>query len=150
MPKKYQAFDTYHISLSQGFRQIANFLKSRDSEELKKDLHIVFEQRGRDDDAAALSKAYQQIILQSSLLGDQTNIFDFSNFRLELMDKKSNSTGLQISDLTARPIGNHYLHTSGQKQNTDQRAVDILLKKLHFCSVKTCEIGQYDLFHKGL
>ena len=76
--------------------------------------------------------------------------YDFSNFRLELMDKKSNSTGLQIADLTARPIGNHYLHATGQRSQTDQRAIEVLLEKLHFCSGTTCEIGKYDVFHEGL
>ena len=76
--------------------------------------------------------------------------YDFSNFRLELMDKKSNSTGLQIADLTARPIGNHYLHATGQRSLTDQRAIEVLLEKLHFCSGTTCETGRYDVFHEGL
>jgi len=103
---------------------------------LTKELHVVFEKRGRDDDAS-LSKAYSQIRLSGSLLGS-SDIHDFSNFRLELMDKKSNSTGLQIADLTARPIGNHYLHASGQKEKTDQRAAKIILK------------NKYDVFHDGL
>lgn len=75
----------------------------------------------------ALSRAYQQILLQGSLLNEVSG-YQFGNFKLELMDKKSNSTGLQIADLTARPIGNHYLHTSGQRETTDQRAAEILLK----------------------
>ena len=104
--------------------------------------------RGRDDDAA-LSRAYQQVTVQGSLLGPLAK-YDFSNFRLELMDKKSNSTGLQIADLTARPIGNHYLHETGQKRLTDQRVAEVLLEKLHFCTGTVCETGKYDVFHQGL
>lgn len=104
--------------------------------------------RGRDDDAA-LSKAYKQVLTQGSLLGP-VSAYDFSNFRLELMDKKSNSTGLQIADLTARPIGNHYLHESGQKSATDQRSINILLEKLRHCAGINCEKGRYDVFHEGL
>lgn len=148
VPSRHKSFDPYHISLSRGFRQIENFLKVHDPEELEKDLHVVFEKRGRDDDAA-LSRAYQQVTVQGSLLGP-LQAYDFSNFRLELMDKKSNSTGLQIADLTARPIGNHYLQTTGQRQNTDQRAISVLLEKLHFCNATTCETGKYDVFHEGL
>jgi hypothetical protein len=148
VPSRHKSFDPYHISLSRGLRQIVNFLKAHAPEELDKELHVVFEKRGRDDDAA-LSKAYQQVTVQGSLLGP-LETYDFSNFRLELMDKKSNSTGLQIADLTARPIGNHYLHESGQRDSLDLRAVSILLEKLYYCTTSICETGKYDVFHEGL
>ena len=148
VPEKYRVFDPYHISLSRGFRQIQDYLRNNDEEEMGKHLHVVFEKRGYADDAA-LSKAYQQIILQGSLLAPISG-YRFQNFRLELMDKKSNSTGLQIADLTARPIGNHYLHASGQRERTDQRAIEILLQKLHYCTGDLCEVGKYDVFHDTL
>jgi len=148
VPDKYRAFDPYHISLSRGFRQIQSYLKTHMPDELEKELHVVFEKRGNADDAA-LSKAYQQIRLDGSLIL-KTSAYSFQNFRLELMDKLSNSTGLQIADLTARPIGNHYLHQSGQRQETDQRSIEILLPKLLYCDAEICEIGRYDLVHEGL
>lgn len=148
VPEWHKSYDPYHISLSRGFRQIECYLKAHDPDELSNELHIVFEKRGHDDDAA-LSKAYKQVSVQGSLLGPSQS-YDFSTFRLELMDKKSNSTGLQIADLTARPIGNHYLQQSGQKSSTDQRAMEVLLKKLTFCSGETCIDGKYDVFHEGL
>lgn len=148
VPDRHKSFDPYHIALSRGFRQIENYLKLFDPAELSKELHIVFESRGHNDDAA-LSKAYKQVSVQGSLLG-QVPAYDFSNFRLELMNKKSNSTGLQIADLTARPIGNHYLHQTGQKPATDQRAAEVLLDKLLFCSGSKCHQGKYDVFHHGL
>jgi hypothetical protein len=148
VPEWHKTYDPYHICLSRGFRQIETYLKFHDPDELAKELHIVFEARGREDDAA-LSRAYKQVSVQGSLLTPVATR-DYSNFRLELMDKKSNSSGLQIADLTARPIGNHYLHTTGQRSQTDQRAIGVLLEKLHFCSGATCEIGKYDVFHEGL
>jgi len=148
VPKKFRVYDPYHISLSRGFRQIYDYLQANHPNELKKELHIVFEKRGRDDDMS-LSKAYQQITLQGALLGTSSQ-HDFSNFRLELMDKKGNSTGLQIADLTARPIGNHYLQSVGKRQSTDQRAIEILLDKLRYCANGTCEKGTYDVFHTNL
>lgn len=148
VPERHKSFDPYHISLSRGFRQIENFLKVHDPDELSKELHLVFESRGHKDDAA-LSRAYKQVSVQGSLL-EPVATYDFSSFRLELMDKKSNSTGLQIADLTARPIGNHYLHASGQRLATDQRAANVLLGKMYFCIGETCEIGRYDVFHEGL
>ncbi len=148
VPEKDKVFDPYHISLSRGFRQIQDYLRSEEPEQLNKKLHVVFEKRGNSDDAA-LSTAYQQITLQGSLLAPISG-YEFSNFHLEMMDKKSNSTGLQIADLTARPIGNHYLHASGQRAKTDQRAIEILLQKLHYCSGTICEAGKYDVFHQSL
>jgi hypothetical protein len=148
VPNTYQSFDPYDIGLSRGFRQIRNYFKNNHEGELEKELHIIFESRGLTEDKS-LRDAYNQIRLRGSLLG-KAAVSDFENFRLELMDKKCNSTGLQIADLTARPIGNHYLHTSGQKSATDQRAAKILLKKLRYCSGSTCENGKYDIFHEGL
>ena len=112
VPSEYKAFDPYHISLSRGFRQIKTYFEQHFPDELEKELHILFEKRGHEEDAA-LSRAYQQIMLQGSLYRP-TNDNQFANFRLELMDKNYNSTGLQIADLTARPIGNHYLAAKGQ------------------------------------
>lgn len=148
IPERFKAYDPYHIGLSRGFRQIEDYLKLNDPEELNKDLHVVFEKRGHEEDKA-LSTAYQQIVLQGSLLG-QLESYGFSNFKLELMDKRSNSTGLQIADLTARPIGNHYLQASGQRTNTDQRSVEVLMPKLRYCSGSRSKVGEYDVFHESL
>ena len=115
---------------------------------IRDSLHFVFEKRGRDIDKT-LSKAYLQIQSRGSLIGDSSD-YDFTNFKLELMDKKCNSTGLQIADLTARPIGNHYLHMDGRRDKVDLRAADILLAKMRYCDGKKCETGRYDIFHEGL
>lgn len=148
VPKNYQVYDPYNIALSRGFIQIHNFMKLNHPEQLMKQLHFVFEKRGRDVDAS-LSKAYKQILLQGALTG-QSPQHDFSNFKLELMDKKGNSTGIQIADLTARPIGNHYLHSKGIRHKIDQRSAQILLNKMRYCSDIKCETGKYDVFHKTL
>ncbi|SEN81536.1 Protein of unknown function [Loktanella fryxellensis] len=148
VPQKFKAYDPYHISLSRGFRLITDYLRLVAPEELEKELHIVFEMRGRDDDAS-VSSAYQQIVLQGSLLGVSPS-YDFRNFRLELMDKKSNSTDLQIADLTARPIGNHYLHKLGRTKQADLRAAEIVMKKLLHCTPAGCFEGKYDVFHQTL
>lgn len=145
--EKHKTYDAYHIALSRGFRQIWKYLKNNAEAELYKELHFLFESRGKNEDRE-LSKAYAQIQSSGSLVGVEKR-YDFSNFKLELMDKKSNSTGLQFADLTARPIGNHYLHASGQKNNVDLRSANILLKKLHFCTDEKCEKGKYDIVHEN-
>ena len=148
VPEQHRAFDPYHIALSRGFRQIKNYLKNHAEDELDRDLHFIFEKRDGSQDRS-LNKAYQRIRLEGSLVGRYGDGM-FPNFRLELMDKKSNSTGLQIADLTARPIGNHYLQSIGLRDNIDVRITDILLKKMHFCSHNKCEMGKYDLFHEAI
>jgi len=65
------------------------------------------------------------VSVQGSLMGP-VDAYDFSNFRLELMDKKSNSSGLQIADLTARPIGNHYLHATAFVQERPVKSVNTM------------------------
>jgi hypothetical protein len=47
------------------------------------------------------------------------------NFQLVFADKRTNSTGLQLADLTARPIGRHVLDPA-----QPNRAWDILEPKL--------------------
>jgi hypothetical protein len=48
-----------------------------------------------------------------------------AGFRIRLVDKKANSSGLQIADLTARPIG---IKTIRPQQSN--RAFEIIEKKL--------------------
>lgn len=47
-------------------------------------------------------------------------------YRLLLADKKSNSSGLQLADLTARPVGINYL-----KPLQPNRAYDIIISKIY-------------------
>jgi hypothetical protein len=56
--------------------------------------------------------------------GDNRHREKFS-FQIIFADKKSNSTGLQIADLVARPIGMRILNP-----NQSNRAVDVLKGKL--------------------
>ena len=148
VPDEYRAYDPYNIALSRGFRQVYEFLSAEAPLQLGKELHFVFEKRGQDSDQS-LSRAYQQILLQGALTGIVSN-YDFSQFRLELMDKKANATGLQIADLTARPIGNHYLYSEGRKEKVDLRAAEILLPKMRNCSLGECQLGEYEVFHNTL
>lgn len=80
VPKNYQAYDPYNIGLSRGFRQVFDFLKNNAPEELEKQIHFVFEQRGRDVDKT-LSKAYQQILLNGALFGKS----DYYNFETSVL-----------------------------------------------------------------
>lgn len=74
--------------------------------------HIVVERRGKKEDAA-LELAFRR------------NRDDMPSFEIVFADKKTNSVGLQLADLTARPIGRHVVNP--QQPN---RAWDIIRKKL--------------------
>lgn len=80
--------------------------------------HIVVERRGRREDDE-LELAFRRV-------GDGDNRWGaMPGFEMIFVDKKANSSGLQIADLTARPIGRHAI-------NPDQpnRAWEIIESKL--------------------
>ena len=80
--------------------------------------HIVVERRGkREDDELEL--AFRRIRDGANYVGEMPD------FEIVSADKKTNSTGLQLADLTARPIG-RYVLDRGQPN----RAWDIIEPKL--------------------
>ena len=81
--------------------------------------HIVVERRGkREDDELEL--AFRRIQDGTSFQGAMPG------FRLVFADKRVNSSGLQLADLTARPIGRHV--TDPEQPN---RAWEIIREKLY-------------------
>ena len=83
--------------------------------------HIIVERRGKKEDAE-LELAFRR------------NRHDMPSFEIVFADKKTNSVGLQLADLTARPIGRHVVDP--QQPN---RAWDIIRKKL-----RRSPIGRYE------
>lgn len=81
-------------------------------------LHVVFEKRGRKEDTA-LRVAFEEACARGSFSAHPYP------FRCFLSDKRSNSTGLQIADLVARPISLHVI-----RPDQPNRAWDILQPKL--------------------
>lgn len=57
-------------------------------------------------------------------------------FNIVFADKKVNSTGLQLADLVARPIGMHFL-----RPEQENRAFDVLKKKF-YCDGGRDKAGQ--------
>ena len=62
-----------------------------------------------------------------------------------MMSKQANSTGLQIADLTAHPIGMNYL----QKTQND-RAFNAIKEKLIYYNRMECKMGIYDIVHNSI
>ncbi len=103
----------YHLAMQIGLEKLYHFLHERNQQ--MRLTHIVFEARGRCEDQA-LELEFLRICTRKQKLP----------FEIVIADKKTNSVGLQIADLVARPIGLSILHPE-----QPNRAFAILEKKLH-------------------
>lgn len=111
----------YHLALGFGLECIYRFLTEMGQH--KKRTHIVCEARGAKEDG--------KLKLEFRRICDGENHFKCKlPFELIIADKKTNSEGLQLADLTARPIGLKIF-----RPNQDNRAAEVLEKK--FCKDRT-------------
>lgn len=87
-------------------------------------VHVLFESRGRQEDAD-LELEFRRICANQSNWGWKQ--IDFTKIRFEpfFVKKAANAIGLQLSDLTARPIALHYL-----RPDQANRAYDTIAPKL--------------------
>ncbi|WP_394692135.1 DUF3800 domain-containing protein [Hyphobacterium sp.] len=93
-------------------------------------VHVVFESRGNAEDRK-LELDFRRIVDNDARWGwKQTNFKKFDWTPL-FIDKKSNSAGLQLADLTARPIG-----LSRLRPDQPNRAAELLREKLVFPGTK--------------
>lgn len=106
----------YHLALAYGLERIYSFL--REQGQTQKRTHIVFECRGKKED--------KDLELEFRRVCDGANRWGVLPFDIILADKKSNSCGLQLADLIARPIGRYVLDP---KQ--ENRAYSIIEKKIY-------------------
>ena len=92
-----------------------SFLKEKNQED--KITHIVVERRGKKED--------NELELEFRRVCDGANWFNQKlPFQIQFADKKTNSAGLQLADLVARPIGVHVI-----KPEQPNRAFNILEEK---------------------
>jgi len=107
----------YHVALGYGLERVFYFLKEQGAHRLS--THIIVEKRGKvEDDELELEfrricsgANFQQVPLP---------------FELVFADKKSNSVGLQLSDLIARPVGLKIL-----RPEQENRAYTVLESKFY-------------------
>ncbi len=109
--------DLYKLAFESCLTQAHDFLQSHGQRE--KDIHIVMERRGIREDNR-LEREFQR-----TQEGPTSANEPLPGFEIIFADKKTNSTGLQIADLTARPIGRHFV--APEQPN---RAWDLLRPKL--------------------
>jgi len=107
----------YAIGLQVCLEKVICFIE-RNSESIRP-THFMFEKRGDKED--------KELELEFRRITDGKNRFrrKFPDFDIRMVDKRANSSGLQIADLTARPIGLHVL-----RPHQPNRAFDIISRKL--------------------
>jgi len=107
----------YHFAMRLGLEHIYRFLQGNQQHDHL--THIIFEARGRCEDLA--------LELEFRRICDGQNSFQNGlPFEIVIADKKTNSAGLQIADIAARPIGLSVL-----RPDQPNRAFEILEKKLY-------------------
>lgn len=107
----------YHVALRFSLERIYYFLTEQQAN--LGATHIVVEKRGKSED--------DELELEFRRVCDGFNYLQKSlPFELVFADKKSNSTGLQLADLIARPIGLHVL-----KPEQENRAFAIIDGKFY-------------------
>jgi len=106
----------YQISMSFGLERVFRYLSSIDQGD--KRTSLVIEKRGKKEDDE-LELVFRRICDGTNYLNRQ---FPFD---LVMIDKKCNSTGLQLADLVARPIGLNHI-----RPNQTNRAFEIINNKI--------------------
>ena len=107
----------YHLALGFGLERIYSFLEEKQQAQSR--AHVVFERRGKKEDKD-LELVFRQVC-------DGRNYYGMPlPFNIILADKQTNSGGLQLADLIARPIGRYLLNP---KQ--DNRAYKIMESKFY-------------------
>ena len=107
----------YHLSMEFGLERLYRFL--RHNGQADKLTYVVCESRGKKEDV--------ELELEFRRIQGGDNYFRIAlPFDIIIVDKKTNSEGLQLADLTARPIGNSVL-----RPGQPNRARDILDGKFY-------------------
>lgn len=89
----------YVVALRYCLEEVYRFLRSKRIADRR--YFFIFERRGPKED--------RDLELEFRRITDGENVFrtPFPGFNIRFADKRSNSTGMQLADLTARPIGLH-------------------------------------------
>ena len=110
----HQPWNPYHAGLLFCLERLKYYLEDEKATACR--VHVVFESRGRREDAA--------LELEFRRIGSLRQLEGPFEFEPVFASKGSNSTGLQMADLIARPIGRHVL-SPGQSN----RAYEIIEPK---------------------
>lgn len=99
-------FNPYHLGLRFGLEKLNQLLIYNGQE--GKEISLIFEKRGNNEDKD-LELEFLRICTKNEQFGYKSINFGKMVYKFLIADKKTNSSGLQLADLTARPIGLKYL-----------------------------------------
>ncbi len=115
-------WNPYEVALHFCLERLFDFLIGKGPD--GRTVHVVFECRGEEEDKE-LELEFRRICDQNQQWGYQRRDFTRINFVPRFARKSANSTGLQLADLTARPIALRAL-----RPDQANRAFDIIEPKL--------------------
>lgn len=107
----------YHVALAFGLERVFYYLQAQGAGDQL--THIIVEQRGKKEDNE-LELEFRRICNGANYRGD------ILPFELIFANKQSNSAGLQLADLVARPVGMHILRPEQRNH-----AFDVLERKFY-------------------
>lgn len=115
----------YELSLLLTMEHLA--LTLRDKGQLGRTVHVIAEARGKPEDDE-LELVFRRIADgQPPLPSNQQDLIQKFEWKILFCDKKSNSSGLQLADLIARPVGLKHL-----KPDQPNRAYDAIEGKVRW------------------
>jgi hypothetical protein len=125
--KDEQASNPYNLALGFCLESLYQLLQEKNQDDAL--THVVFECRGAKED--------KDLELEFRRICDGANRLSRSlPFEIVFADKKSNSVGLQLADLVARPVGLSVL-----RPDQENRAFEVLKRKF-FCNGGRAKLGQ--------
>lgn len=120
----------YHLGLEFGLERVRGFLQQQGEWATAANgiqacadptVHVIVEKRGKNED--------DELELEFRRICDGANYrSEKLNFEIVFADKKSNSAGLQLADLVARPIGLSVLRPNQPNRAFDAVKLKLLLK----------------------
>jgi hypothetical protein len=114
--QQYSPVNPYHFAMKLGLERVGKFLDRHKQSDRR--THVVFESRGKQEDEA-LELEFRRVCDGANYTGCQLDL------EFVLASKAINSCGLQLADLTARPIGLHVM-----RPGQTNRAYDLIATKL--------------------
>lgn len=111
-----ESVNPYHVALEFGLERV--FLHLQTLGQRGRPTRVIFESRGKKEDAD-LELEFRRIMDRTAMQG-MASTLDFL-----CVSKQANSSGLQVADMVARPIGLHVL-----RPDQSNRAWDIIYPKL--------------------